>query len=1650
MLYRVYRSLERLNITNQMIAVLLVLLMTSAAMAVENPHTPSLGCSGCHNVVASPTGGFTIDMTNKWGVSNLCLNCHTPGLMTKSFAPGDIANPFGSTDLKAYTSVSKQTSHNWASPVAVPAAGAAASVDPDVMALAATNAGVISCASCHAQHSQGNTANLFRISNDSDQLCFDCHRARNQKDVQKGTHPVDFEYAASKVLSRPGEYQPVPVNANPGNPTSAMKLPGGKVLCSTCHGIHFSDSNARTIDSAATAALGQLSSSQGYLLRTDMRGGTANELNICTNCHAGKSAHNRKGQNIQCADCHAAHVDPGDGSDPNVWLVRRYANYSGGVKLDSYRSKILNQAVGAQSNLAGKNGVCTTCHTVPPPGGSYPAEHASIDPDVCRSCHMHDSEIGSFSADCTSCHGMPPVQDVPSGPLGYAKTSSYDYKTSPSYKDESRAGHPAHAGKAPYSFSCFECHAGNKHANGDFQQVFRLTAGTLAATGGAVPMYNANGTCATTYCHSNGAPAGEVTVYKTPAWANAKGSIVGTAGECNACHDASPATNAHSGHISFGYACELCHSATATDSNKIKDINKHVNGVKDVKFSITSPLAGSGSYDSASRKCANLYCHSNGNKNAPVYVNPPAWTSGINFGCNGCHGTTSPLGAPDYASGGPGAAAANSHNAHVSGSSSAVCTDCHFTTVGSAGNPLAAHLNGNVEVVFNPAVAGPNAKYNSTNKTCENVACHGNSLAQWGSKGGCLGCHSASINNRSAITSQFSGNSHHVQGTTVTGEHCYQCHWEANSDGSINRNYHHSGVSGSPVELVVYEAGARPAMYVAGTTAVQYTANGSRTEMAKINAVCIGCHNDANKAIQPFGDGKTPAAYAWDANSIAAKFGDTGTTPWSKYAGANVTPKNTVNKAFSAHGNAVNNKGGWNTSETWPDRLATSNVLCFDCHNSHGSNVTGTTTSYTSATTNGGILKETVAGKGGYAMTYKPVAGGSAAEHNAYNPGAALCFDCHMKDTAGDTPWGYKDTFGSTQQIMGFMDTPYFGNGTFGRQMMYPYKFTTNMGGHFGASSILSSPAAHAIGGLCTPCHDPHGVSTALGANRDYAVPLLKGTWVTSPYKEDVTTADNQSYVASAAVGYSGEYEGPSRSQAKKDSQVAAMKSYKIDQNTFSTTAKMNAAVAGVTETDTQFAGLCINCHTKQSLTNGTDHLWKGKDRIHESVKGWKTANGTIQHNFTCSKCHAPHNANLPRLMVTNCLDSKHRGRTGYNANPITSGSYRGSEGSGSGRMPGSYSAIIGEDRRTTVNNMFTCHENNDAAQQWNVKTQWTSTATPPPTGGGTTPPAGSPPTVPVLIAESDFTCSSSCTADLTWNPSLNGNAGAATQYQVQVSRSSTFSTIQYSSGWISTTSYTPSVITGYTYYWRVQARDRTKTTLVSAWSAVDSFSVTTPPVQVAPSVPTLIAEPDFSCSSSSCASELSWNASTNNNAGGTTEYQVQVSTSSSFSTIQYSSGWIATTSYTPSVITGDTYYWRVQAREATQTSLVSAWSATDSFVVSSDTTPPVASAPSVPTLIAESDFSCSYSCSASLNWNASTNNNTGAATEYRVQVSRSSSFSTIQYSSNWISTTSYTPSVSSGYTYYWRVQARDKTQTSLISAWSTVDSFRVSSYSHW
>lgn len=507
---------------------------------------------------------------------------------------------------------------------------------------------------------------------------------------------------------------------------------------------------------------------------------------------------------------------------------------------------------------------------------------------------------------------------------------------------------------------------------------------------------------------------------------------------------------------------------------------------------------------------------------------------------------------------------------------------------------------------------------------------------------------------------------------------------------------------------------------------VSSTVDASRTEMLKINQHCLGCHSAKNDAATPFGDGKTPKQYAWDNTSIDARYSQTGTTPWGKYSGANVTPKNTQAKAFSSHGNASMNQRGWNLTETWPNTSGTVNVLCYDCHNSHGSSAgstTAKTTSYTTATTNGGLLKDTTSGQGGYAMTYKPLVEGSTAGKNISNPGASLCIDCHMTQKSGTTPWGYQDTFGSTQAILGYWEKPYWtgsaGTNPSGAQMRYSYKNSIgSQGGHFGASSSLTTQPMGTIGGLCTPCHDPHGVTDNItkiaAANKQYAVPLLKGTWMTSPYKEDAAPLSKNVTVSGRGDEGSG------------GTNAASTPGYNIDQNTFATGWNWTTGTTGkITQTDAQFAGLCLNCHAKTALNPTTGAAtWKSVDRIHNTVKGWGGAGANASnavHAFTCSKCHTPHNSCLPKLVVSNCLDSTHRGQVANGGAP-NKASGNGEEGGGSGSFPaggsGTGSSKMGFGARS-------CHDSSTAGgsswpsnQKWNSKTPWGTPGTPTNIGG--------------------------------------------------------------------------------------------------------------------------------------------------------------------------------------------------------------------------------------------------------------------------------------------------------------------------------------------
>lgn len=641
-------------------------------------------------------------------------------------------------------------------------------------------------------------------------------------------------------------------------------------------------------------------------------------------------------------------------------------------------------------------------------------------------------------------------------------------------------------------------------------------------------------------------------------------------------------------------------------------------------------------------------------------------------------------------------------------------------------------------------------------QTCN--SCHKNSKpvpkhTAFGQPRDCTKCHASVVNSsRMNIMRQMSGNSHHVQGIPVKNKHCYACHWEATKDGIINKAYHegynyklYTSVKGAKVDLVVWKAnGVRPTYYNT-TTSIQYLASrigtlDERAEVGKITNHCLGCHSDQNNNTDPFGDCKTPRQYAWDRSSVKARYDQTGTTEWGKYA---TNGKSVLTKAFSAHGKPELNQGGWSTQTGVDSAIPITRgystaagkaraVQCYDCHNSHGSTTTGITSSYVTFnnTRNGANLKETSAGMGGYANTYKAYANPATVAINPYNAGAGQCFDCHLSRNVGTalepillgevsvtyrTPWGYNSTFAAISSIRGFKDSDRFGNAGVmsGHRAKLSYKAPNSKSGHLKVSIPLgnyTTSATNRINGLCTPCHDPHGVSPTLGnADQAYSVPLLKGTWLTSPYKEDLPE-----------TGSPGQYNGGSTLQQYRP----------VTPNVY-TDAKTFGAGNSISEDATKFAGVCMRCHLKSKLTkdacskpeyhdsttctaNGgvwSPNPWKSVERVHEAVKGWKTSNTTLQHQYSCSKCHVPHSSSLPRLMQTNCLDAKHRGRAVSSGIPQQNVADRGVD-NGWTRFAGG-----GFPKGTNVNygamsmSARKCHPTPDADgwdnNRWNDKTPW-------------------------------------------------------------------------------------------------------------------------------------------------------------------------------------------------------------------------------------------------------------------------------------------------------------------------------------------------------
>lgn len=212
----------------------------------------------------------------------------------------------------------------------------------------------------------------------------------------------------------------------------------------------------------------------------------------------------------------------------------------------------------------------------------------------------------------------------------------------------------------------------------------------------------------------------------------------------------------------------------------------------------------------------------------------------------------------------------------------------------------------------------------------------------------------------------------------------------------------------------------------------------------------------------------------------------------------------------------------------------------------------------------------------------------------------------------------------------------------------------------------------------------------------------------------------------------------------------------------------------------------------------------------------------------------------------------------------------------------------------------------------------------------------------------------------------------------------------------------------------------KTGTVNLLLYSVVGTSTPTDPPAAPA------LSTPADGATNVAIPAALSWIAST-----GAASYSVEVSTTSDFNNIVHNPSGITGTSTTATGLSiNTTYYWHVNATNSGGTS---AWSTVWSFKTTD------VAAPAVPVLSSPSNGAnrVSVSVPVTLTWNASL-----GATSYTVEVSTSSSFSSLFYAGSASVTFTSVSGLSSRKTYYWRVKATNS--VGMSSFWSATWNFKT------
>lgn len=854
---------------------------------------------------------------------------------------------------------------------------------------------------------------------------------------------------------------------------------------------------------------------------------------------------------------------------------------------------------------------------------------------TCANTYCHGAAAsaawGSPSLACNACHGATSALPGAHG-IHYASTvlpSKYvnfsgNVSTTTAYRFTCSSCHASGSGKATHA-------GGPANASGAGEVFYGMTTATLKGSytfgttqgnDNGFNWTNGGAGCNTSYCHSNGqGAAGLVAV----TWSTSASS-----GTCVQCHDTkqtgatatklsgkhdahmNPATNASLG-LGNGFNCADCHAKTVSANTAVSNKLNHVNKLIDYSG---AKAGGSAKYNRSTKQCSNIYCHSNGNPGAIAYVNPAAWNGTATLGCNGCHGTTTTIGAPDYANGGAvPSTTANSHAKHVAGATdTTVCATCHVKTANMtvAGRfrdytAVGYHLNGSPNIYFNTAKAGTTATWTQASGTCANVTCHGGtgSTAVWGATLNCQDCHG---NGASASIADF-GTTFWNNGTVSK--------FQMTGTGSWADTGH-----GRPTASGNYAGSANPPANFTGIT-----------------NYCEWCHDSTighNVSTNPFRlRGWTDAT--WGKNGACMICHATGS------AGVTV--------GGQLRNSAANKVGAYHYGAKHSTALS-GGQFCWDCHDPHG---TGTTNQYmirpkvavTSDATTGAPTTQSTQSVV-FVLSATPIGTDYAKSAAPFN---GICNVCHTTTSHYTTTAG--DSHNSGSRCTGCHS--HNGDGTTKNSAFTPVGGGVSSGGsacygcHATYQSSMDATGAnrtasyhHVLGGAlgngdiapnagsyptsttdvyCTSCHSDHNYFNNGGTVTTKAANLR-----TDISNASVAAPTNTDFIASGTYGICVSCHSASLTRDTTNQKaggvattpVIAGATFAVSMHNYTTMSSFGTS---------QFAANCVKCHTDEQAKDKQTSANKFGPHFSASVSllddlGAGT-NAQYREQYMCFRCHS-------------------------------------------------------------------------------------------------------------------------------------------------------------------------------------------------------------------------------------------------------------------------------------------------------------------------------------------------------------------------------------------------------------------------------------------